>query len=638
MCTLSESLSDGVFSYPKKENGMVDMEHIALLRKKANELPLQPGVYLMRDKDGVIIYIGKAKRLKNRVTSYFRALDSHTPKVLAMVENVKDFDYILTDSEFEALVLESSLIKQHSPKYNILLKDDKGYFYIHITDGPWRRIDWVKSKPPKDGQVIGPYTSSYVVSQTVEQANKIFMLPTCKRQFPQDFRKGRPCLNFHIKQCMGVCTGKIPLEQYNESVDGALRFIKGNSQGLCEQLEEEMAKAAENLEFEKAARLRDRIAAIRRISGQQKVLYAGVDNCDIMAMAIGSDRVGVSVMNYRHERLCDKQDFLLSTDSDPAAVRAQFLMGYYRDNFDLPRQVYLDGECEDGDLIARYLTERAGHKVELVIPQRGQKNQLVELCRSNAAQYLSHRMKASGKEVALLDEVAKLLGLRQSPQYIEAYDISNIGASTIVGGMVAFEGAKPLRSAYRKFTIKSVAGAPDDYASMKEMLTRRFERLREAGEKGGEQGFGRRPDLLLIDGGAGHVAAAKEVLDAMGLVIPCFGMVKDDKHRTRAIASDGGEIQISAHKSVFSFITSVQDEVHRYTISFSRKKHRTTSLQLELMNAPGIGEARARALYKHFRTLDKIRAATGEELEAAPGMNKRAANALYAFLHPQTEE
>lgn len=610
---------------------MADQERIARLRKKANELPLEPGVYIMRDKSGQIIYIGKAKKLKNRVTSYFRALESHTPKVLAMVENVEDFSYILTSSEFEALVLEASLIKQHSPKYNILLKDDKGYFYIQITSGDWPRILSVKQKP-QEGMTIGPYTSSFVVNQTVDQANKIFMLPTCKRQFPQEFGKGRPCLNFHIKQCMGVCTGKITPERYHEAVEGALLFIKGNAAGLCEELEEKMAAAAEALDFEQAARLRDRIQAIRRISEQQKVLYSGVDNCDIVALAIGTDRCAVSLMSYRGERLCDKQDFLLNTDSPPESVRSQFLIRYYSDTGDIPRQVCVDGECEDSELIARFLSEKAGRRVELITPQRGQKNKLVELCRENAAQFLSHRMQAGGKEVALLDETAKLLGLRKSPQRIEAFDISNIGASTIVGGMVVFEAGKPKRGDYRKFTIKSVAGTPDDYASMHEMLSRRLQRLKDTPDS--EEGFGAMPDLWLIDGGQTHVAVAREVLETFGMQIPVFGMVKDERHRTRAIAVDGGEIVISAHRSVFGFITRIQDEVHRYTISFSRKKHRTTSLQLELCRAEGIGESRARELYRHFKSLDAIRTATEEELAAVKGMNIRSARSLYAFLHP----
>lgn len=616
---------------------MIDAQRIARLRKKANELPMQSGVYLMRDRAGGIIYIGKAKHLKNRVTSYFRALDSHTPKVLAMVENVEDFDYILTSSEFEALVLECSLIKQHLPKYNILLKDDKGYSYIYISEEPWRRLRAVYNKQEAGANYIGPYLSKYVVSQTVEQANRIFMLPTCNRRFPEDFRKGRPCLNYHIRQCMGVCSGKISLEAYNEAFESALRFIRGNTGALCESLEKEMAGAAERLDFELAARLRDRLQAIRRVGQQQNVLYAGVDNCDIVAVAVGNGRYGASIMLYRGERLCDKQDFLLTADGPPEAVRAEFLMRFYAERSGLPRKIYLDGECEDAALIARFLTERAGRKVELAVPQRGQKNQLVELCRENAAQYLSHRMRAGGKEVALLDELSKLLGLSKSPQYIEAFDISNIGAGTIVGGMVVFEGASPKRAAYRKFSIKSVTGAPDDYASMREMLSRRLQRLADAGEAGeaGEEaeGFGRRPDLWLIDGGQTHVAAARQVLEEFGIAIPVFGMVKDEKHRTRAVASDGGEIVISANRNVFSFITRVQDEVHRYTISFSRKKHRSSALQLELCKAQGIGPARAKALFAHFKTISAIRQAKEEELAAAPGMTAGAARSLYVYLH-----
>ncbi len=630
---------------------MIDTERIARLRKKANELPLQSGVYLMRGRTGEIIYIGKAKHLKNRVTSYFRALDGHTPKVLAMVENVEDFSYILTSSEFEALLLECSLIKQHKPKYNILLKDDKGYSYICISQGPWRRLSAVYDKKEAAEGYIGPYLSNFVVSQTVEQANRIFMLPTCSRRFPEDFKKGRPCLNYHIRQCMGVCSGKISLETYNEAFEGALRFIRGGTAEVCESIERQMNEAAERLDFETAARLRDRLQAIRRVGQQQNVIYAGVDNCDIVAIAVGSDRYGACVMLYRGERLCDKKDFLLSTDSAPETVRAEFLMRYYAECSDLPKRVYLDGECEDSELIARFLSENAGRKVELIVPQRGQKNQLVELCRENAAQYLSHRMRAGGREVALLDELSKLLGLSRSPQYIEAFDISNIGADTIVGGMVVFEGAAPRRGAYRKFSIKSVSGAPDDYASMHEMLSRRLQRFldaqaaeeangeREAGDGEAPQaeGFARLPDLWLIDGGQGHVAVAKQVLEQFGIDIPVYGMVKDERHRTRAVASDGGEIVVSANRRVFSFITQIQDEVHRYTISFSRKKHRTGALQLELCKAQGVGPARAKALFSHFKTMAAIRSACEQELAAAPGMTAAAAKSLYAFLHGEGE-
>ncbi len=625
---------------------MIDPAHLAALRQKANELPFQPGVYLMRDKKGVIIYVGKAKKLKNRVTSYFRALESHTPKVLAMVENVDRFDYILTDSEFEALVLEASLIKQHQPKYNILLKDDKGYFYIHISNERWRRLTAVKQDPGDGGTLIGPYTSNYVVSQTVEQANKIFLLPTCRRPFPQDFGKGRVCLSYHIRQCMGVCTGKIPFEQYDEAVEGALGFIRGNVSGLCGELEKRMQAAAEALDFEQAARLRDRIAAIRRVGERQKVLHSGVDNCDILALAVGTDKFAVSVMLYRGERLCDKQDFVLSlpADSSPSALRAQFLLRYYADCTDFPRQVLLDAECDDRDLLERYLSERAGRRVILTIPQRGQKNQLTELCRENAAQVLSHRMRAGGREVALLDDLARTLGLRQAPQYIEAFDISNIGADTIVGGMTVFEGAQPKKSAYRKFTIAGVQGAPDDYASMREMLSRRLARLQEASSNGEAppdaeelpQGFARQADLWLIDGGQTHVAAAKEVLAQFGVDIPVFGMVKDSRHRTRAVTGDGGEIALSAHGELFAFITRIQDETHRYTISFSRKKHRQTSIQLELCKVPGIGETRARALYRAFKTADAIRQQDEAALAAVPGMNAMAAKAVYDFYHPGT--
>lgn len=638
---------------------------IGALLEKANQLPLSPGVYLMQDKNGTVIYVGKAKRLKSRVTSYFRALHSHTPKVAAMVDHVSTFYTIMTDSEFEALVLECSLIKQYAPKYNILLKDDKGYHYIHISKEDYPRIRAVKQKEEHGpGQLIGPYTSSFIVTQTVEEVGRIFQLPTCNRRFPQEFRKGRPCLNYHIKQCMGVCTGKISRSVYDEAIQSAVGFIRGNDAGITQRLEQEMSTAAAAMDFEAAARYRDRIRAIQRVAERQKVFFVGVDDCDILAFTQNGATVAVVVMRYRGERLCDKQDFMLEADSPLPEVRSEFLRRYYDDCEDMPKSVMLDGDCEDEELLSTLLSQLAGRKVVLTHPQRGQKNKLIELCRENAAQLLSHSLKPSGREVSLLDELAKLLGLRTLPQYIEAYDISNIGGSTIVGGMTVFLDTHPLRRAYKKFTIKTLSGTPDDYAAMQEMLTRRFTRLLEAesakadadpapadtpaqGEaadtpagkplEAPPEGFARRPDVVLIDGGAGHLTAARAVLDALGLSIPVFGMVKDQSHRTRALVGAQGEITIAPYKSLFALITKIQDETHRFTISFSRERHKTSALQSLLETVPGIGEKRRQALFLRFKTLKAIREADEATLSETPGITAKAAEALYRALHPQDE-
>ena len=506
------------------------------LREKVRRLPKEPGVYLMRDKSGKIIYIGKAKALRNRVSSYFRSVEKHLEKVYKMVENVYDFETIVTDSEFEALVLECSLIKQYTPKYNILLKDDKGYSYIKVTPPPFSRIQAVLQKQENDGCIyLGPYMSSYVVKQTVDEANKVFMLPTCSRKFPQEFRKGRPCLNFHIKQCVGLCRGRIDEAEYAARLEEALDFIRGGSARALERLKEQMLRASENLDFEKAAQYRDRIQAIERITDRQKVVSSKAADADIVAFTQSDSATAAAVLLFRNHRLVDKKDFVFYESGDLSAFRREFLLGYYRE--DIPRVIEVDGDFEDRELTEAYFSQKMGHKITITVPQRGEQAKLVEMARNNASQRLSHEVSRTGRELSALDELARLLGLGAPPAYIEAYDISNIGAGTIVGGMVVFEGGRPQKKYYRKFKMKTQL-TPDDYASMREMLSRRFARYKE--EKSSGEGFGRLPDLILLDGGKGHVAAIQPLLEELGITVPVFGMVKDDRHRTRAIAKDGG--------------------------------------------------------------------------------------------------
>lgn len=605
---------------------------LARLREKARQLPLEPGVYIMRDKTEKIIYIGKAKALRNRVSSYFRSVEKHPEKVYKMVENVRDFETIVTDSEFEALVLECSLIKQYTPKYNILLKDDKGYSYIKITPPPYSRIQAVLQKQDDDGcTYLGPYMSSYMVKQLVEEANHVFQLPTCSRKFPQDFRKGRPCLNFHIKQCMGLCRGRVTEKEYAARLEEALDFIKGGSVKALKRLEEQMLLASENLEFEKAAQYRDRIQAIQKMGERQKVVSHKSAEADIIAFTQSENATSAAVLLFRDHRLVDKKDFVFYERGELSSFRRDFLLSYYRD--DIPRIIEVDGDFEDRELTEAYFSQKMGHKISITVPQRGDQAKLVEMAKNNAAQRLSHEVSRTGRELSALDEIARLLGLSAPPSYIEAYDISNIGAETIVGGMIVFEGGRPQKKYYRKFRMKSQL-TPDDYASMREMIARRFTRYHEEKESG--EGFGRLPDLILLDGGKGHVAAIEPLLEEMGIHVPVFGMVKDDRHRTRAIAKDGGEIAINANRNAFNMITRIQDEVHRYTIEFSRGSHRKSGLELAMTSVEGIGPARAKALFSAFKTQKAMREASVEQLAAVKGMTLPIAQRLYDWLHSES--
>ena len=611
-------------------------DRIGFLAEKAHELPLEPGVYLMRDQSGKIIYVGKAKALRNRVSSYFRSLDKHTDKVFSMVMNVWNFDTIICDSEFEALVLECSLIKQHNPKYNILLKDDKGYHYIQIWPKEWSRITAQKSKPQEGARVIGPYTSSYAVTQTVDEVNRIFCLPTCTRKFPQELGKGRPCLNHHIHLCMGVCTGKISLEEYQETVEQAIDFINGGSAETMKKLKEQMESAAENLEFEKAARCRDRINAIQKINEHQKVVFTKTEDMDAVAFAQDGEQCCGVILKIRDQRLRDKQEFMLGKNEalTLADARRELVMRYYASGSeDIPKVIAIDEDFEDRELIARMLREKAGHKVELYIPVRGDSRKLVEMARNNASQSLAHTKPYSNRDVAALDELARLLGLQSPPKYIEAYDISNIGSATVVAGMVVFEDGHPLKSAYKRFSIKTIEGT-DDYGSMREVLSRRFQHYLEEKEDP-RSTFARLPDLILLDGGKGHVGVVEPMLRQMGIDVPVFGMVKDDRHKTRAIAMDGGEIAISSYRSAFTLVSRIQEEVHRFSIAYSRSKHQKTGFALTLTTIPGIGKVRAKKLFDHFKTVKAMKLATLQQLEEAPGMTAPAAKALYQYLHPE---
>ncbi len=601
------------------------------LRKKALNLTHDPGVYLMKNSRGEIIYIGKAKNLKNRVSQYFQPNNpSHTEKVRRMVEQVADFDYIVVGSEFEALVLECSLIKQNNPKYNILLKDDKGYHYIRVERGSFPKISAQKQMINDDADYLGPYTSSFSVTQTVDEVNKIFGLPTCNRKFPEDFKKARPCLNYHIKQCMGVCRGRISEEEYAQTFKEALAYIKKGGGSLLERLTRQMEEAAEALDFERAAKLRDRIQAIRRIADTQKVYLINTENQDVIAFAQNQTHAAVAVLKFRNYRLSDKEDYFFPDVYDIETVRQSFLSQYYMMTADIPPRIVVDEPFEDAELLAEHLKTANGRKVTFVFPQKGDQKKMVDMAFANASERLSKYVSRTGREVAALDALAKLLGLKKPPVYIEAYDISNLGESSKVGGMVVFENGRPLKKAYKKFRIRQIEGQ-DDYASMQEVITRRLSHYEQ--EKDTGEGFGRLPDLILLDGGKGHVAAILPIIQASGLDIPVFGMVKDNKHRTRAIAKDGGEIAISANRAAFSFVTTIQDEVHRYAIRYQKQVHTKSSLEITLTRVKGIGDKKAAQILSRFRTRAELLEATPEQLAQAAKLKPETAQELYLFLH-----
>ena len=607
---------------------------MTILRKKAMALPLLPGVYIMHGADGGIIYIGKAKALKNRVSQYFGSQNNHPEKVRQMVDHVDDFEYIITDSEFEALILECSLIKQHTPKYNILLKDDKGYSYIRVSPGDWGKLSYVLQKADDGALYIGPYKSSYYVKSAVEEANKIFMLPTCNRQFPRDFRKDRPCLNYHIKQCMAPCTGRVRLEDYRESLHQALDFLKGGSSNSIRQLTAQMEEAAENLEFERAARIRDKIAAVKRMGDKQKVVLSKVLDQDVIASFQNDGKTCFQVFRFEGGRLFDRESFIFDT-GDAESETEEFLVSYYTLRTDIPKNIALANGFEGMEDMQRWLSEKRGGKVTLTAPQRGEQAQLCAMCRSNAAEALAQQKGATAREFNVLEELRQTLGLEKLPAYIECYDISNLAGTENVAGMVVYKNGKPLKSAYRKFKIKGFEGQ-DDYASMAETLTRRFEEYYKA--EAADEGFGKLPDLILLDGGKGQVAAVRAVFDRMDIHVPLFGLVKDDKHRTRAVTGDGGEIALSSKRALFAFLSKMQDEVHRFAIGYHHTRRKNAAFRSSLTSIEGVGEVRAKALLKYFRTIDNISKADLTELEAAPKMTKDTARAVFRYFHPEETE
>lgn len=601
-------------------------QRLPYLQQKTLKLTNSPGVYVMKDECGSIIYIGKAKNLKNRVTSYFRNTPDHTPKVAKMVENVFDYDFIVTDSEYEALLLECSLIKQHKPKYNILLKDDKGYSYIKISNDTFPRIT-AEKRCDKNGVYIGPYMSSFIATQTVREVNKLFKLPTCKINFTKKPRKMRPCLNFHINQCIGVCNGDISCEEYKVIIDEAVKYIKNGSEESIKSLNFQMEQAAESLDFERAARIRDRIRAISRSGDTQKILDLNLKNCDIIASVKSPAGSCISVLMYRGSKLYDKTTFYFSMNEYEENLIESFVMQYYLNLDDCPDHIYFDSEFPGYEMLNQALNEKLARNIKFLFPKKGNMLKYVMLSRKNAEEHLSIKNNRTGKEIEALDELGEILGLKKPPMYIESYDISNYSSSSMVAGMIVFENGRPLKRAYKRFSIKESA-IQNDYACMQEVLRRRFNEY----FKGTDEGFSKLPDLILLDGGQGHVRAVKEALMEYNLDVPIYGLVKDNKHRTRAISTDGGEISVSKNSSAFILMTKIQDEVHRFAISFMKAKHTKKSINFELTQVKGIGVKKAQKLMLKYKTVANLKNAAPDELAETAGIGKNIAGELYAFI------
>ncbi len=611
-------------------------DKIKELRRRAMALPQEPGVYLMKDARGTIIYVGKAKVLRNRVSQYFGSNTNHTEKVRRMVSLVEDFEYIVAGSEFEALVLECSLIKQHAPKYNILLKDDKGYRYIRVSLPPYSRITEVKQRHEDGARYIGPYMSSFILRQAVDEVNRLFQLSTCKKTLQYGKSGERPCLNHHIGQCCAPCSGRVPEKEYAERVEQAVTYLTQGSAKLITLLTERMNAAAEALDFETAARLRDRIRAMERLGEKQKVVQSRVPRQDIIALAQAGEVACFEVFRFVNGALSDREEFVIEAVDDPATAQAEFLRQYYTMRDAIPPRIVLGGEVEDTELLERFLTERAAaqgarYAVKLVFPQRGQQAQLLSMCRDNAAERVARQLETGGRDVTALEELRQLLGMKEAPCRIESYDISHTAGSDVVGAMVVFRNGKPSKADYRRFAIRTVQGQ-DDCASLREVLERRMKEYEQQRDTG--VGFGELPDLILLDGGQGQLDAVKPLVDGFGYHIPIFGLVKDGHHRTRAITAEGGEIAIQGRRAAFTLLSTIQEEVHRFAIGYHRQK-RKRIIGSSLTGIPGVGEKRAALLLRHFGSVAAVRSATAEQLMAVKGMTRPAAEAILRYFEDE---
>lgn len=621
-----------------------------VIEEELKKLPNKPGVYIMRDQRDIILYVGKAINLHNRVRSYFRENIGRGPAIDKMVSLIARFEYIVTDSELEALVLENNLIKEHSPKYNTLLKDDKTYPYIKVTVGEdFPRILFSRTMKKDKSKYFGPYTSAGAVKDTIDLLNKLYSLRTCNRNLPRDIGLDRPCLNYHIKQCLAPCQGNVSKEQYREQVEGALSFLNGNYSPILKDLENKMKDAAEHLEFEEAARYRDLYNSVKSVSQKQKITDSVGEDKDIIALYQDEREAVVQVFFVRDGKLIGREHYYMTnvSSNNKPGILQDFVKQFYAGTPFLPRELMLQYEIEDAELIEKWLSERKGSRVYLRVPKIGTKEKLVELAAQNAKLILSQDReklkREEGRTIGAVKEIAEILDL-PFIERMEAFDISNTNGFENVGSMVVCEKGKPKRSDYRKFRIRSVTG-PDDYACMKEVLTRRFVHgMEEAGklkEKDIDKEFGsftKFPDLLLMDGGRGQVNIALEVLNELNINIPVCGMVKDDNHRTRGLYFNNVELPIDTHSEGFKLITRIQDEAHRFAIEYHRSLRSKAQVKSVLDDIPGVGPVRRKALMRHFKSLEEIRKASVEELMELPEMNAGCAEAIVAFFKEQQRD
>ncbi|EMT39152.1 excinuclease ABC subunit UvrC [Thermoanaerobacter thermohydrosulfuricus] len=611
------------------------------IEEKLKLLPEKPGVYIMKDKSGKIIYVGKAVVLKNRVRQYFQNKENQLPKVKVMLSHVEDFEYIVTDTELEALMLECNLIKKYKPKYNVLLKDDKNYPYIKVTvNEEYPRIMFTRRIEPDGAKYFGPYSSAFAVRETIKLVRKMFPVRTCNRNIEKDIGKVRECLYYHIGLCSAPCTNKINKEDYRKLVDQAVLFLDGKRDWLIQKLKEDMQKAAEELRFEEAARIRDQIFAIERTSEKQKVVSVGEDEQDIISMARSADISCIQVFFVRDGKLSGREHYYMKNTEgmERGEIISSFIKQFYEGAPYIPKEIITDVELDERELLSEWLSQKRGNKVFITIPVRGKKKELVDMVYQNALEALKNDISVReeiSKDQAVL-ELSNLVGLDYAKR-IEAYDISNTRGQDNVGAMVVFVDGKPKKNQYRRFTVKYVEGQ-DDYQSMREVIERRFlhgieeKELIEKGElKEDKAKFAEMPDLIFVDGGIGHVNAVLQMLSGFGIFIPVYGMVKDSKHRTRGLVSPQGEIDIPMTTKAFRLIAQIQEEAHRFAITFHKEKQ-SKRFKSELLNIPGIGEKRAKALYDAFKSIEEIKRASVEDLKKVEGMNEKAAQAVYEYF------
>lgn len=619
------------------------------IEEELAKLPDSPGVYIMHNAKDAIIYVGKAISLRHRVRQYFQPSHDEGIKKAQMVKQIAYFEYIVTDSELEALVLECNLIKEHRPKYNTMLRDDKTYPYIKVTLGePYPRVLFSRQIKKDKSKYFGPFTSAAAVKDTIDLIQKIYHLRTCTKKFPDSFGKERPCLNYHMKQCLGVCTGNISTEEYQKNVDGAMAFLNGNYQPVIKMLEEKMQDAAGKMEFEKAAEYRNLLGSVNVCMQKQKITNANQEgDRDIVALAQSGEDAVVQVFFVRKGKLIGREHFFMNVRLEEVAeeIITDFIQQFYAGTPVIPKEIFLQMELPQQEILERWLSEKKGQKVYLKSPQKGMNNKLVELAEKNAAMVLAQDKerikKEEGRTIGALKELAGLLHMKNLNR-MEAFDISNINGFQTVGSMVVFEKGKPLRSDYRKFKLKTITG-PDDYGSMREVLTRRFshgiQEREELKEKGLEEQLGsftRFPDVIMMDGGRGQVNICLEVLQELGLSIPVCGMVKDDHHRTRGLYVDNVEIPIDKNSEAFHLITRLQDEAHRFAIEYHRSLRSKGQVHSFLDDIEGIGPARRKALMRKYNSAEEMGSATVEELAEIPSMDLRSAQSVYDYFHGLT--